>query len=107
MFQASLLDSMPTAPHAPLQLPASASKPYEGAAADVFTCGVLLYRLLVGPQATWSCCHILREPAQQQDLEPTLLPAACTSRSEQTLVLPGPDTSSLLSKLHDQACPIA
>ena len=38
---------MPLPPHAPLQPPLSASKPYEGAAADVFTCGVLLYRLLV------------------------------------------------------------
>jgi serine/threonine protein kinase len=45
--QAALLDSMPLPPHAPLQPPLSASKPYEGAAADVFTCGVLLYRLLV------------------------------------------------------------
>ena len=46
-YQAALLDSMPTPPHTPLQPPASTSKPYEGAAADVFTCGVLLYRLLV------------------------------------------------------------
>ena len=38
---------MPRPPHAPLQPPASVSKPYEGAAADVFTCGVLMYRLLV------------------------------------------------------------
>lgn len=91
-LQATLLDSMPSAPHAPLQLPASASKPYEGAAADVFTCGVLLYRLLVGAQAAvllssepaclWSCVCTVSDD--------TLLSPARTSCSEsaETLVCP-------------------